>query len=84
MSRRGPRFNEEQKLAIVKEGEKTGVETVCAKYGISDQSYRNWRYKVLGIRRRSPAPPQILRRLSLSRLPLRTASTTSRIASITS
>ena len=45
--RRGPRFNEEQKLAIVKEGEKTGVETVCAKYGISDQSYRNLRYKVL-------------------------------------
>jgi transposase-like protein len=48
MSRRGPRFNEEQKLAIVKEGEKTGVETVCAKYGISDQSYRNWRHRAYG------------------------------------
>jgi transposase-like protein len=49
MSGCGPRFNEEQKLAIVKEGEKTGVEAVCVKYDISDQSYRNWRYKALGI-----------------------------------
>lgn len=39
-----------KKLAIVKEGEKTGVEAVCAKYDITDQSYRFWRYKALGIR----------------------------------
>lgn len=39
-----------KKLAIVKEGEKTGVEAVCAKYDITDQSYRFWRYKTLGIR----------------------------------
>jgi transposase-like protein len=38
-----------KKLAIVKEGEKTGVEAVCAKYDITDQSYRFWRYKALGI-----------------------------------
>jgi transposase-like protein len=43
MSRRGPRFNEEQKLAILKEGEKNGVKAVCAKYDISTQSYRLWR-----------------------------------------
>jgi transposase-like protein len=33
MSKRDPRFTEEEKLAIVKEGEKTGVKAVCAKYG---------------------------------------------------
>jgi len=49
MSRRGPRFNEAEKLAIVKEGEKNGVRAVCVKYGISDQSFRLWRYKVRGI-----------------------------------
>jgi transposase-like protein len=49
MSKRGPRFSKKEKLAIVKEGEKTGVEAVCAKYDISDQSYRLWRYKALGI-----------------------------------
>jgi len=36
-SKRDPRFTEEEKLAIVKEGEKTGVKAVCAKYGFSDQ-----------------------------------------------
>src|SRR5689334_4849139 len=50
MSKRGSRFSEKEKLAIVKEGEKTGVEAVCAKYDITDQSYRFWRYKALGIR----------------------------------
>jgi transposase-like protein len=45
MSRRGPCFNEEQKLAIPKEGEKNGVKAVRAKYDISTQSYRLWRYK---------------------------------------
>jgi transposase-like protein len=49
MSKRGPHFTNQQKFAIVKEGEKTGVEAVCAKYDISDQSYRLWRYKALGI-----------------------------------
>jgi hypothetical protein len=52
MSKRGPRFSEKEKLAIVKEGEKTGVKIVCAKYDISDQTYRDWRYKALGIKPR--------------------------------
>jgi transposase-like protein len=52
MSKRGPRFSEKQKLAILKEGEKTSVEAVCAKYGISDQTYRLWRYKAVGIQSR--------------------------------
>jgi transposase-like protein len=52
MSKRGPRLSEKEKLAIVKEGEKTGVEAVCAKYGVSDQTYRVWRYKVQGIESR--------------------------------
>jgi transposase-like protein len=47
MSKRGPHFSEKEKLAILNEGEKNGVAAVCAKYGISDQSYRNWRYKAL-------------------------------------
>jgi transposase-like protein len=46
------RFTEEEKLTIMAEGEKTGVKTVCAKYAISDQTYRDWRYKALGIKPR--------------------------------
>jgi transposase-like protein len=42
MSKRGPRFSEKEKLAILKEGQRNGAKTVCAKYGISDQSYRLW------------------------------------------
>src|SRR6516164_1286575 len=49
MSKRGPRFTEKEKLAILKEGEKNGVKAVCAKYGVSDQTYRVWRYKTKGI-----------------------------------
>jgi transposase-like protein len=45
MSKRGPRFTEKEKLAILKEGEKNGVNAVCAKYGVSEQTYRVWRYK---------------------------------------
>jgi Transposase len=41
----GQRFSGKQKLAILKESEKTGVKTVCAKYKISGQTYRGWRYK---------------------------------------
>ena len=56
MSEGGPgrpsRFSEEEKLAIVKEGEKNGVKAVCAKYGINDATYRRWRYKALGIQPR--------------------------------
>ena len=56
MSESGPgrpsRFSEEEKLAIVKEGEKNGVKAVCAKYGINDATYRRWRYKALGIQPR--------------------------------
>jgi hypothetical protein len=32
MSKCGPRFTEKEKLAIVKEGEKNGINAVCAKY----------------------------------------------------
>jgi transposase-like protein len=39
MSRRGPRFSEKEKLAIVKQGEKTGVKAVCAKYDNCSQTY---------------------------------------------
>jgi transposase-like protein len=52
MSRRGPRFSEKEKLTIISEGEKSGVKTVCAKYDISDQTYREWRYKALKIKSR--------------------------------
>ena len=49
MSKRGSRFTKEEKLAIVKEGEKTDGKAVCAKYGFSDQAYRVRRYKTGGI-----------------------------------
>src|ERR1700741_123077 len=52
MPKRGPRFSEKEKLAILKEGEKNGVKAVCAKYGISDQTYRAWRYQAAGIQPR--------------------------------
>ena len=45
-------FYPRKKLAILKEGEKNGVSSVCAKYGISDQSYRAWRYQASGIQPR--------------------------------
>jgi transposase-like protein len=48
MSKRGPRFTEKEKLAIVKEEKKNGVKAVCAKHDISDQTYRLWRYKAAG------------------------------------
>jgi transposase-like protein len=50
MSKRGPRFSEKEKLAILNEGEKNGVKAVRAKYDINDQSYRLWRYKTHGIK----------------------------------
>ena len=49
MSKRGPRFTGKEKLAILKEGEKNGVKAVCAKYGVSEQTYQVWRYKTKGI-----------------------------------
>jgi hypothetical protein len=63
MSRRGPRFNEQQKLAILKEGEKNGVKAVCAKYHISAQSYRLWRYKVQGTKAKKYLPVEKKRRI---------------------
>jgi transposase-like protein len=54
MSRRGQRFSEKEKLTIIAEGEKSGVKTVCAKYDISDRTYRKWRYKAQGIKPRKP------------------------------
>jgi transposase-like protein len=52
MSKRGPRFSEKEKLTIIAEGEKSGVKSVCAKYDISDQIYRKWRYKAVKIKPR--------------------------------
>jgi transposase-like protein len=49
MSKRGPRFTQQEKLAILKEGEKTGVKAVCGKYGVSQGAYRFWKYKARGI-----------------------------------
>jgi hypothetical protein len=46
------RFTEEEKLTISAEDERTGVKTVCATYDISDQTYRDWRYRALGIKPR--------------------------------
>jgi hypothetical protein len=40
-------FYGRKRVTIVKEREKTGAKAVCAKYDISDQSYRNRRYKAL-------------------------------------
>jgi hypothetical protein len=34
MPKRGPRFTQEERLAIVKEGEKDGINAVCAKYAL--------------------------------------------------
>jgi hypothetical protein len=45
MSKRAPRFSEKEKLAILKEGEKNGVKADCAKYRVSDRTYRIRRYK---------------------------------------
>ena len=50
MAKCGPQHTQKERLAIVKEGEKVGIEAVCAKYGISTQSYRTWRYKINGIK----------------------------------
>jgi hypothetical protein len=55
MSKRGPRFSEKEKLAILKEGEGNDVNAVCAQYGMSDQT---WRYKAHGARPRK----QLLRK----------------------
>ena len=46
------RFAEEERLIIIAEGEKNGVRAVCAKYGISDQTYRLWRYRAQGTKPR--------------------------------
>jgi transposase-like protein len=62
MSEGGPgspsRFSEEDKLAIVEEGEKHGAKVVCAKYGFSDSTYRLWRYKAKGIQPRKWRSPE--------------------------
>jgi hypothetical protein len=49
MAKRGPQYSQKKRLAIVKEGEKVGVEAVYAKYDICSQTYCNWRYSVYGI-----------------------------------
>src|SRR5262249_26912081 len=50
MSKHGPRIKQEERLAIVQEGEKTSFNAVCAKYNISPQTYRRWRYAARGIK----------------------------------
>ena len=52
MRKRRPHYSQEERLAIIKEGETNGVKAVCAKYWISDQTYRIWRYKVQGLQPR--------------------------------
>src|SRR5215469_12047493 len=44
-----PRFSTEQKLAILKEGEKTSAIAVAHKYGFDNNTYAVWRYRLLGI-----------------------------------
>jgi hypothetical protein len=51
-------FSKEQKLAILKEGEKTSVKNIRAKYKISDQRYRDWRKTISGIDPRKQLSPQ--------------------------
>jgi transposase-like protein len=46
------RFTKEEKLTTIAEGQKIGVKTVSAKYDISDETYRHWRYKAQGIKPR--------------------------------
>jgi transposase-like protein len=46
------RFTKEEKLTTIAEGQKIGVKTVSAKYDISDETYRHWRYKAEGIKPR--------------------------------
>jgi transposase-like protein len=46
------RFTKEEKLTIIAEGQKIGVKTVSAKYDISDETYRRWRYKAQAIKPR--------------------------------
>jgi hypothetical protein len=38
MSKRGPGFSEKERLAILEEGEKNGINAVCVKYRVSDQT----------------------------------------------
>jgi predicted HicB family RNase H-like nuclease len=51
-------FSKEQKLAILKEGEKTSVKNIRAKYKISDQRYRDWRKTISGIEPRKQLSSQ--------------------------
>jgi transposase-like protein len=52
MRKRGPNYSREERLAILKEGEKSGANAVYAKYGMNDQTYRVWRYQAAGIQPR--------------------------------
>src|SRR5262245_10149028 len=49
-------LHSKRKLAILKEREKNGVKAVSAKYGISDQTHRVWRYKIKGIEPKKQFP----------------------------
>ena len=50
MPKRGPHYSQEERVAILKEGEKTSFNAVRAKYNISPQTYRRWRYMARGIK----------------------------------
>jgi hypothetical protein len=39
MANRGPQYSQKERLAILKEGEKTDGKAVCAKYGFSDEAF---------------------------------------------
>ena len=44
------RYNEEQIIAVLKEGEAgTKVFDLCRKYGMSDATYYNWKAKYAGL-----------------------------------
>jgi transposase-like protein len=51
-------FSKEQKLAILKEGERVSVKPICAKYKISDGRYRYWRKTISGIQPRKQLSSQ--------------------------
>jgi hypothetical protein len=50
-------------LAILEEAENVDVNEVCAKYEISAQTYRVWRYKASGIKPRKHFSPEKKRKI---------------------
>lgn len=47
---KGSRYNEEQIIGILKEGEAgVNIQDLCRKYGMSDATYYNWKAKYGGL-----------------------------------